>query len=394
MFFLPLIQLYYHPVWIRLLDILCNCFMKILILFFFTDYPQHLHDLHTDYPLAPERIQVTPDMLSPEQLRLLDADSLDKVKLPKIKKLIPNLFNKRNYTVHYRNPKFYLAQGLVLTKIHRVISFEQSPWLKKYIDLNTYRRSLARNDFEKDFFKLMNNSCFGKTMENLRQRRKIEVVRDPEILRKRVAQPSFHDFKIINEELIIVERKQTSLLLNRPIYTGFSVLELSKTLMYDFHYNHIKSLYPGDQSKLLFTDTDSLCYSIKTNDIYQDMLPNSHLYDFSDYPEDHPNHSKVNKKVIGKFKDELKGVPLEQFIGLKAKMYSLEYKKKEKNGEWKIHHDKKAMGVKKAALKHKTNHEDYQSALFYNQVKYCTSSSIRSYNHQLFTIKQTKKSLS
>jgi len=160
-------------------------------------------------------------MLSPKQLEILEVDSPEEVKLSKIKKLIPNLFNKRKYILHYRNLKFYLEQGLQLKKIHRVLAFQQTPWLKDYIDFNTHERSLARNDFEKNFFKLMNNSCFGKTMESLRQRRNIECVSSREILRKRVASPSFVDFKIINEEFILIERKKTSLLLNRPIFTGF-----------------------------------------------------------------------------------------------------------------------------------------------------------------------------
>ena len=320
---------------------------------------------------------------------MLGVQTVDQVKQSKNKKLVPNLNNKRNYILHYRNLKFYLEQGLQLKSIHRVLAFKQSPWLSEYIDFNTHRRSLAENEFEKNFFKLMNNSCFGKTMENLRQRRKIEIISSREVLRKRVAQPSFADFKIINEELILVERKKTSLKLNRPISTGFCVLDISKILMFDFHYNHIKKLYPGKISTLLFTDTDSLAYSIKTKDIYSDMMQHKHLYDFSGYPKNHPCFSDANKKVIGKFKDELNGVSMLEFVGLKAKMYSLKYKEGERSVE-----SKRAKGVKKCVVKKKISHGDYKNCLFENNNIYRAAKSIRSYNHRIYTINQNKKALS
>ena len=117
------------------------------------EYPRSLHDLHSDYPLAPEQIEVN-----------------------RINKLIPNLWNKQKYVIHYENLKQYLSLGLKLTHIHRGIKFEESQWLEKYVTLNTELRAVARNEFEKDFFKLMNNSVFGKTMENIRNRVDIKLV--------------------------------------------------------------------------------------------------------------------------------------------------------------------------------------------------------------------------
>ena len=211
-------------------------------------------------------------MLSQKQLNMLGVESHQDVKTSTIKKLVPNLNNKRNYIVHYRNLQLYTALGMQLTKIHRVLSFDQSPWLKSYIDFNTSMRARAKNDFEKSFFKLMNNAMFGKTMENLRKRRNIELISKEEQLRKRVIQPSFKDFKIFHENLISIERRKTTIKLNRPICIGFCVLDLSKVLMYNFHYLHIKILYPKNRSQLLFTDTDSLTYAIKTDDIYDCLL--------------------------------------------------------------------------------------------------------------------------
>ena len=353
------------------------------------DYPQHLHDDHADYPFAPETLTIDQNTLSPKQLEMLGVQSHQDVKASKIKKLVPNLNNKRNYVVHYRNLQLYMTLGMKLTKIHSVLAFDQSPWLKSYIDFNTSMRAQAKNDFEKSFFKLMNNAMFGKTMENLRKRRNIDLITSEEQLRRRVIQPSFKDFKIFHENLISIERRKTTIKLNRPIYTGFSVLDLSKHLMYSFHYGHIKRLYPGTRSQLLFTDTDSLTYKIETNDIYQDMLRHHALYDFSGYPKEHPCFSNVNKKIIGKFKDELNGEPLGEFIGLKAKMYSLKYREKGR-----IVESKKAKGVNKCVVKKRVSHQDYKDCLLKNATIYRDSTSIRSIGHQIYTLKQNKKSLS
>jgi hypothetical protein len=280
--------------------------------------------------------------------------------------------------------------SFVLFQVHRVLSFTQSPWLKIYIDFNTIQRSLATNKFEKDFFKLMNNSMFGKTMENLRKRRKVDLITSEEQLRKRVSQPAFKNFIIFHEDLVAVERVQTNLCLNRPIYIGFAVLDLSKHLMYEFHYKHIKTRYPEGKSRLLFTDTDSLAYGISTDNIYQDMWDDKDLYDFSEYPISHQCHSLDNKKVIGKFKDELAGCIIEEFVGLKAKMYSV----KSKNNIGITTEMKKAKGVKTCVVKKKLTHSDYKQCIFRNLAIYKSWTSIRSYNHQLFSINQNKKSLS
>ena len=146
-------------------------------------------------------------------------------------KLVPNLADKNKYILHYHNLKLYLSQGMILTKIHRAIQFKQSCWLKPYIDFNTEMRKNTKSDFEKNFFKLMNNSVFGKTMENLRKRTNIELVDNPKRIKKICAKPSFKSFKIFNDSLVAVHQDKTKLLLNRPIYVGASILDMSKILM-------------------------------------------------------------------------------------------------------------------------------------------------------------------
>ena len=263
------------------------------------EYPKELHDLHNDYPLAPEQIEVN-----------------------KTKQLIPNLWNKKNYVIHYENLKQCLNLGLKITNIHRGIKFKESQWLKKYIALNTDLRTKARNEFEKDFFKLMNNPVFGKTMENIRNRVNIKLVTDKKKAERLAAKPNFKHCNIFSEDLIAVHMKKTFLTFDKPVYLGMSILDLSKTLMFDFHYNYIKKKY-GDKAKLLFTDTDSLMYEIRAEDFYEDIKGDAKdRFDTSDYPSNHPSGipTGCNKKVLGMFKDEAGGKIIDEFVGLRAKL--------------------------------------------------------------------------
>ena len=184
------------------------------------EYPENLHDLHNQYPLAPERIKVG-----------------------KVEKLIPNLRDKEKYVIHHKNLKQYLNLGLKLKKIHKGIKFKEENFMKKYIDFNNELRTKAKNDFEKDFFKLLNNSVFGKTMENVRNRVDIQLCNREEKAKKLFTKYNFDKRTIFSKYLIAVHMHKKSVKLNKPIYLGVSILDLSKTIMYDFHYNYIKKKY-------------------------------------------------------------------------------------------------------------------------------------------------------
>ena len=345
-------------------------------------YPKELHDLHNDYPLAAEKIKVTNDMLSEYCKNISDKYNIS---IGLVHKLIPTLSNKKNYVLHYRNLQLYLSLGLKVDKIHRVLEFKQSPWLKQYIDFNTEKRKSAKNDFEKDFFKLMNNSVFGKIMENIRKRVDVRLVTDENKLLKLASKPTYVSSKIFNENLVAVHKIKETLTLNRPAYVGMCILDLSKTLMYDFHYNYIKDKY-GDKARLLFTDTDSLTYEIEADDVYQDFWNDKDKFDNSDYPESSPYFNKTNKKVIGKFKDEAAGVPICEFVGLRSKMYS--YIKDDNKG------GKTAKGIKKNVIKEDIKHEDYKDTLSNNKEMYHKMKTIRSENHELSSYEINKVSLS
>ena len=327
-------------------------------------YHKELHDLHNDYPLAPERIMMCKN---------------------KVEKLIPNLRNKKKYPIHYKNLKQYLDLGLELGGIHRGIKFVESEWLKTYIDINTKLRTKANNNFEKDFFKLMNNSVFGKTMENIRNRVNIKLVNDRGKAKKLTAKPNFKHLNIFCEELIAVHMNKTSLTFNKPVYLGMCILDLSKTIMYDFHYNYIKKKY-GDKAKLLFTD--SLMYEIETEVFYKDISGDvKDRFDTSDYPSNHPSGipTGCNKKVLGVFKDEVAGKIIEEFVGLRAKLYSFKMFEGEES--------KKCKGIKKIVVKKSITHEDYKKCLFTGKEQYQRMNVIRNHKHEVYTEEVNKIAL-
>ena len=346
------------------------------------EYPKELHDLHNDYPLAAERVRVNKDMLS-EYCKNIQKKF--NISTGLVHKLIPTLCDKEKYVLHYRNLQLYLDLGLKVKKVHRVLEFNQSPWLKQYIDFNTLKRTQAKNSFEKDFFKLMNNSVFGKTMENIRKRVDVRLVTNEKKLLKMASKPTYVSSKIFNENLVAVHKIKETLTLNRPAYVGMCILDLSKTLMYDFHYNYIKEKY-GDKARLLFTDTDSLTYEIEAEDVYRDFWNDKDRFDNSDYPESSPYFDKTNKKVIGKFKDEAASITITEFVGLRSKMYSY-IKDNHKGG-------KTAKGIKKNIIKNDIKHENYKEVLFNNKQIHHTMKTIRSSNHQLGSYELNKVSLS
>ena len=319
------------------------------------EYPQELHDLHNDYPLAPERLMVD-----------------------KVEKLIPNLNGMEKYVIHHEALKQYLELGLKLVKVHRGIKFREEAFMKSYIDKNTKLRAKAKSEFEKDFFKMMNNSVFGKTMENIRNKVDVQLV---------TAKPNYDRLTIFDDNLIAVHMRKIKLYFSKPIYLGMSILDISKTKMYDFHYRYIKPKY-GEKAKLLFTDTDSLAYEIQTKDFYRDITQNvKKLFDTSNYPADHPSRipTRKDQKVPGMFKDEAGGKVIAEFVGLRAKLYS--------NRMHSGSEEKRAKGVKKSVIEKKITFDDYKRCLFSEEPQTRTMNVIRSYKHEVYTEEVNKVAL-
>ena len=259
-----------------------------------------------------------------------------------------------------------------------ILKFKRSDWLKKYIDFNTDKRKNAANFFEKDLFKLMNNSVFGKTMENLRKRISVKLVNNAKDYVRCISKPSFVSRKIFSKNSVAIHEIKPVLTLNKPIYVGFSILDLSKLLMYEFHYKYIKSKF---DAKLLFTDKDSLVYEIKTEDVYENFYQDKNLFNFREYPLDSKLFDPDNKKLIGKKKDEFKGRIISEFVGLKSNMYSLIGG----DGE----EVTKAKGVNK-----KIRHEEFVHVLFNKKVVRHNMKRIQSKLRRIGTYDVCKISLS
>ena len=236
-------------------------------------YPKRLHKLHSDLPFLSERMEIN-----------------------KCKKLVCNLSNKKKYLIHINSLKQALNHGLKLKKIHRVIEFNQDAWLDPYIDKNTELRKAAPDDFKKDFFKLINNSVFGKTMENIRKHRDTKLVTTDKKRSKLVSEPNYHTINLISEDLSIIEMKKTKVKMNKPTYLGLLILEISKTLMYEFWYDYMKPKY-NNNVKLCYMDTDSFIMDIKTNDFYKDIANDvENRFDTSNYEVNRPLPMGKNKK--------------------------------------------------------------------------------------------------
>ena len=354
------------------------------------EYPKELHDLHSDYPLAVERKTIQKSELSPYCEYLSNELINNGLSSTSSEKLVGTLNDKDRYKIHIKHLQLCLQLGMKLKKVHRVLSYKHSAWIKPYIDFNTSKRAVAKSKFEQDLFKLMNNAVFGKTMENVRKRVEYTLCfNDDKKVHKLKGRFNMKNITEFTDHLVGVQMSKTSVTLDKPIYVGFGILELSKVHMYDFHYNVMYKMYKPENVKLLFTDTDSLCYLIKTDDVYEDMKQNSIHFDMSEYPQHHQCYNTTNKKVIGKFKDETNGDPIREFVGLKSKMYGLTTE--HSNIEKKV-----AKGVKKATINKCLHFDTYKSVLNGTNGYFTRHemNMIRSKEHQLSTVRINKVSLS
>ena len=296
------------------------------------EYPEELHDAHNGYATG---------------AREKGDRAVEDVRIPAAAdgRSAPRTAKNRKASAHARRQKQLrctLQEPAVLSQpgdAPEVIEFDQEPWTEPYIRMNTEFRKQAKSDFETDFYKLMNNSVFGKTMENLRNRVDVKIVRawEENKIRKLISDPSYDRFTLFSNDMAGIHMRKRRLVLNKPVYTGMTILENSKILMYGFYYNHLKARY-GPRCDLIYTDTDSLLLHIQTEDVYKDMKEGLWMYDTSNYPKDHPLYDARNTKVLGKMKDECGGEPIEEVVAVRPKMYSI--KKAGSN-------IKKAKGMKK-----------------------------------------------
>ena len=338
-------------------------------------YPDELHNLHNGYALAAENINIKNDMLNDFQQEGRKENN--------IKKLCTSFEDKINFGVNYRELKFFLKHGLKITKVNQVLEYEQLNYMESYIMKNTNERITAKNDFEKDFFKLMNNSVYGKTMENVRNRINFRLL-STEQQAKSIRNVRIRH-TIFNDDLVGVHLCKQQVKLNKPIFIGQNVLDESKLIMQKFHYDFMLPKFGKENLDLLFTDTDSLCYHIKNINPYKVMMENKGEFDLASYPKDNILYDPTNNKVLKKMKDELSGKYMVEFVGLRPKCYAFNVS----NGITK----KTCKGVKKSVVDKEITFDDYNNTRKTGEIKEIKQMGFRSYKHIIYTEETTKKAL-
>ena len=277
--------------------------LYVYFIVFDLEVPEELNDYHKDYPMTLVKIKIEDDMLAPYWSEIKRKYNN---KSEGFNKLAPNLIPKNNYVVYYRDLKYYLSQRLILKKVHKILEFKQSAWIKPYIDFNTERRKEATNETDKYLFKLLINATYGKTMENMRKRFKIRIITNEKDFLKYVSKSTYIAYRKFGKNLVAIHEKKETVKLNKPIYVG----------MYKFYYDFVKKKYKNP--KLLFTETDGLCIETE-EDFYKIIHPNKKLFDISNFPKDSEYYCADNKKVPGKMKDEYGGRAIYDFTGTNQK---------------------------------------------------------------------------
>ena len=244
-----------------------------------------------------------------------------------------------------------------LKKIHRILKFKQEDWMKPYIDFNTQKSKEATNDADKNLFKLLNNAVYGKTMENMRKRIKIRIVKNEKDIVKHISKPSYVSHKIFDKNSVPIYENKICLTLNKPIYVGFTIVETSKLAVYAFHYDFMKKVF--NDFKLLCTDTDNLYYEMFDENPYEPFYEHREYFDLSNYSKNSKYFCNDNKKVPGKMKDEYGANVIKEFIGLRSKMYLILDTKNNEKSTHKGHNSYIKYGefcdtlFKKKVLRHK-----------------------------------------
>ena len=341
------------------------------------EYPSSIHEKTEHFPFLPEKKTIKVEDFPP----YMKANKPEKYKLTE--KLIMDQTNKQRYFLHYRDIKFYIRHGIRILNVHTVYKFKQSPWIAKYIKYNTEQRKKAKTEFEKHFYKLLNNSFYDKTIENIRKRLNLDLIDKSDIHRmlNRQSKLSFVDKIAEYEKLNLYSFNKETIKFTKPIYVGFCVLELSKLLMYEWYYDKMQPYFGEDNLELHYLDTDSFIFSFKPiKSLIEDLKHFKEDFDFSDLDPSHELYSETNKKVIVKMKLETAPeIDLDEGVFLRSKSYSLNIKQNSSHCKQK--------GVQNH---NKYTLEDYKYCLDNNEIKYGVNYSIRSNKHEITMVKQKK----
>ena len=349
------------------------------------EYPYNIRQKTKLFPFCPEKKSISKNDFGPYMKSIMPKNFASH------KKLICDWTDKRNYLIHYRMLKFYIRHFIKIREVHKVISSKQNKSLEKYIDFNTQKRNQAVNDFEKDFYKLLNNAFYGKTMENVRNRCKIEIIKrdDHKKILRWQRKLTFNGICKSFSNCDSYLEKKHEIIMDKPIYLGFAILELSKLHMYETYYDTLQPYLGQENLQSHYMDCDSFILSLKSQHIIKDLKSLEDTFDFSNIDENHELYSKKNKKVLGKFKIETpKIIFIDEFVALRSKMYAFKCKDKEEDKN-------KLKGISKSQSKN-IKFEEYAKSLngekFENE---CVNYILKSSNHNIYMqgIKKTTLSI-
>ena len=344
-------------------------------------YPDNIKEKTKNFPFCPENKKIGSNKYNEYM------NSIKPENYTKSKKLICDWSDKKKYLIHYRMLKFYIRHGMIVEKIHEIKSFKQSIWLESYISFNTQKRNKAKNEFEKNFFKFLVNAAFGKFLENIRNRLELELIKKHDIKKiiTRQSKLTFNGFQKSYENYDSYTFKQKQVVMDKAIYVGFAILELSKLHMYETYYDTLQPYFGQENLQLHYIDTDGMILSMKTKDIFKDLKNLEDIFDFSNLDKNHELYSNKNIEVIGKFKIETpKNIWIDEFVCLRSKAYSFKCKNNDENKN-------KIKGISKSQSKH-IKFEEYYNCLFGGEYqKECNNYIIRSINHEM-VLQEVKKS--
>ena len=334
-------------------------------------YPDNIKVKTINFPFAHVIKKINPDNFN-DYMKEIKPDTYIQTS-----KLICDCSDKKSYLVQYRMLKFYVRHGMIVDKVHEILSFKQSKWLEKYINFSTQKGNQALNDFEKDFYKLLNNAFYGKTMEKVRNRLKIKFIEkdDYKEIIKYQSKLTFNGINKSFENCDSYTFKKNEVLMDKPIYLGFSVLELCKLLMYETYYDKLQPYFGQENIQLHYMDTDSFVLSVNTKNSIKDLKKLEDIFDFSDIDKNHQLFSNKNKKVIGKFKIKTpKNIWIDEFVCLRIKMYAFKCGNDSKN---------ELKGISKSQSKN-IQFEEYKKCLDGEEYQQeCDYYIIRSINHEM-----------
>ena len=350
-------------------------------------YPKKIHKSHSNFPLAPENVNITYQDLSPFTKEVLH--TVEQKSKYQDRKLVATFKDREHYVLHFKNLKLYLELGMKLVKVHRAMEFRQKDFIKPFIEKCTHLRQLSETKFEQDQFKKVANCVYGKTIQNTRNYIQVKLHSRVKLLLKAVSSHDFKSFSIIGENLVQTNHSPNYIKHDRPIYVGFAILELSKHFMFDFYYNIlVKNL--SCNLELGMSDTDSLLFKVDDSVKFRKHI--RAYMDYSNYPITHPLHSNENKSKLGYFKDELAGKQIcKEFVGLKSKCYSLLLKEVSSSN---FVEKKVCKGLGRVAINNRLRYKHYKTCLFKGIPKRYDFNVIRSKTHKISTMRINKRALS